>query len=244
MKKNILLYLIILGVLLVTLTYCNKTDFTDYTSPPREPSASNTSPRIDKGKDIQLSLPTNYVPINTTVFDKEENIKDIKWEKIAGPDSFKIGKIDMSYSNMNHGEMNILSWLSELKEGIYDFELTVQDMKGLIDRDTIQINISQTNIIGGTELNYYNLQWDSYGWSWEDSYLFIYNTSSMFPAGSNFKVYIKRQGIDWQEVLSYNNSIQSWPYQYEIDNSGNLYVYCYLNHGTFPADSPDIKIVY
>ena len=54
-----------------------------------------------------------------------------KWRKISGPDKYKIVSPDSAVTNV-----------TDLVEGIYKFELTVTNSRGLFSRDTMTLTVS------------------------------------------------------------------------------------------------------
>ena len=61
--------------------------------------------------------------------DPDNNIVSYAWTKISGPSSFNIVNVNA-----------VQTQVSNLTEGIYQFELKVTDAGGLIDRDTMHGN--------------------------------------------------------------------------------------------------------
>lgn len=236
---------LVLGILFLIGLNCKKNN-SDFFQP-LPPQRQNTAPIINKEQDLRIFLPTNYVPFQTSILDSELNIKEILWRKITGPDSFRVEKI--SETNNQPGRLIITTLFSHLEIGKYDFELTAIDQEGLMDKDTISITVNSTNIINGNELNFRNFSWTL--WDWWYYTIMINDINLLIPAGASFKIYIKRDGSEWQEVpLATSGPINDWPYTYFIKDAGrNLYVYydywlTNLGMGDSLQDSLDIKIVY
>jgi hypothetical protein len=91
----------------------------------------NRPPVANAGPDQTITLPTNAVNLDaSSSSDPDNNIVSYLWKKISGPASFTI-------ANNTLVQMQI----TNLTEGIYQFELKVTDAGGLFDKDTIQIEV-------------------------------------------------------------------------------------------------------
>jgi hypothetical protein len=95
---------------------------------------TNHPPIADAGPDQIITLPTNTITLDgSRSADLENNITDYSWVKISGPTSFTIG-------NSNA----IQTQLTNLIQGVYQFELKVTDALGLFSKDTIQVAVNAT----------------------------------------------------------------------------------------------------
>jgi hypothetical protein len=93
---------------------------------------ANRPPVANAGSDTITMLPSNTINLDgTRSTDPDNNITSYTWLKISGPSSFNI-------TNANA----IQTQVTDLAQGIYQFELKVTDADGLFSRDTIQITIS------------------------------------------------------------------------------------------------------
>jgi PKD domain len=93
----------------------------------------NRPPVANAGADQAITLPTSTVALNGNgSVDPDNNINSYSWTKISGPASFTI-------TNGNE----VLTQVTNLLEGIYQFELKVTDAGGLFDKDTVIITASQ-----------------------------------------------------------------------------------------------------
>jgi hypothetical protein len=99
------------------------------------PSTSPTlSPPVAKAGDDQVI----YVPVLTTLLDgskstdPDNDIKSYKWRLINGNGA--------SMHNAGNGDGRQV-WASFIRDGIYQFELTVTDAGDLYSRDTIQVKL-------------------------------------------------------------------------------------------------------
>jgi len=93
---------------------------------------TNHPPTANAGADQTISLPANTVSVDGSAStDPENNISSYQWRKISGPSSFNI-------VNANA----VQTQLTNLVQGIYQFELGVFDTPGLFSKDTIEIIVS------------------------------------------------------------------------------------------------------
>jgi hypothetical protein len=89
----------------------------------------NHPPIANAGADQTITLPTNNVTLDgSSSNDPDNNIISYLWTKISGPSSFNI-------VNSN----SVQTQLTNLIEGVYEFELKVTDAGGLVSRDTMQV---------------------------------------------------------------------------------------------------------
>ena len=103
----------------------------------------NRPPVANAGPDQTINLPTNAVNLDGSAStDPDNNITSYLWIKISGPSSFNI-------ANGNA----VQTQLTNLDEGVYQFELKVTDAGGLFDRDTLRIivNAEQTVLVCSDE---------------------------------------------------------------------------------------------
>jgi hypothetical protein len=90
-------------------------------------SQAKRPPVANAGVDQTITFPTNGVMLDGSAStDPDNNITAYTWTKISGPSSFTI-------ANPNAAQTQV----TNLAEGIYQFELKVTDALGLFDRDTI-----------------------------------------------------------------------------------------------------------
>ncbi len=91
----------------------------------------NKAPVASAGTDIEITLPTNIASLNGSGTDTDGVITSYKWAKIAGPVSGTIVSLNSAVTSF-----------SSVIDGIYLFELTVQDDKGAIDKDTVKLIVN------------------------------------------------------------------------------------------------------
>ena len=95
-------------------------------------ATSNHPPVACAGADRTITLPTDTVTFDGNCStDPDNNISSYLWTKIAGPASVTI-------ANANAATTQV----SNLTEGIYQFELKVTDAGGLFSKDTVQVTVS------------------------------------------------------------------------------------------------------
>ena len=95
-------------------------------------SPTNHPPIANAGADQTITLPTNAITLDGSVStDSENNITSYAWTKISGPSSSNI-------TNAN----NVQTQVTNLVQGVYQFELKVTDAGGLFSKDTLQITVN------------------------------------------------------------------------------------------------------
>ena len=88
-------------------------------------------PIANAGPDQTITLPTNTAALNGSAStDPNNDISSYLWTKISGPSSFTI-------ANANAAQTQV----TNLIEGVYEFELTVTDARGSIDKDIVQVTV-------------------------------------------------------------------------------------------------------
>jgi hypothetical protein len=96
-------------------------------------STINHPPVANAGKDTSINLPVNTYDLDgTRSSDPDNNITSYLWTKISGPAVFVIAN-----------DFDSLTQVSNLTEGIYEFELVVTDAGGLKSKDTVQVTVIQ-----------------------------------------------------------------------------------------------------
>jgi hypothetical protein len=124
--------------------------------------------------------------------------------------------------------------VSNLQIGAYQFELFVQDAAGLTDRDTCTVIVGQLSATPN-EFIFTNQVWGSQGWG---SGIGISNVYQSLPAGSVFRVFIKRDNsTNWEELIM--DDYNSWYTFSLLDGDLNIFSYHEVE-----SDTPDIKLVY
>lgn len=99
-----------------------------------DPLQPNRPPVAIAGGDQQLILPINFSSLDGSAsYDADNNLAIYHWTKISGPSSFNIVNIDSS-----------ITQVTNMVEGIYQFELLVSDAGGLFSKDSVQIMVNNT----------------------------------------------------------------------------------------------------
>jgi hypothetical protein len=94
-------------------------------------ATGNHPPVACAGADRTITLPTDTVTLDGSCStDPDNNISSYLWTKVAGPASVTMG---------NANAATIL--VSNLTEGVYQFELKVTDAGGLFSKDTVQVTV-------------------------------------------------------------------------------------------------------
>jgi hypothetical protein len=98
-------------------------------------ATSNHPPIACAGVDQTITLPTDTVTLDGSCStDPDNNIVGYLWTKIAGPSSLNI-------SNPNI----VTTPVSNLMQGVYQFELKVTDAGGLFSKDTVQVTVDSSS---------------------------------------------------------------------------------------------------
>jgi hypothetical protein len=100
-----------------------------------DPTQPNNHPPVaNAGADKTITLPTNTVTLDGSAStDPDNNIVSYAWTKISGPSSFNI-------TNTNA----VQTAITNLVQGIYQFELKVTDAGLLFSKDTMQVIVDNT----------------------------------------------------------------------------------------------------
>jgi hypothetical protein len=92
----------------------------------------NHPPIANAGADQTITLPTNSVNLDgSRSTDPENNIANYEWAKISGPSSLNI-------LNANAAQTQV----TNLVQGVYQFELKVTDAGVLFSKDTMQVTVN------------------------------------------------------------------------------------------------------
>lgn len=94
-------------------------------------AAPNVPPTANAGNDISITLPINSVTLSGSGTDPDGSIASYAWLKISGPVE----------GAMNNPAIQS-PVLSALVQGEYQYQLTVTDNNGAIDRDTVKITVN------------------------------------------------------------------------------------------------------
>lgn len=140
--KKLLSLKIIVFIAVVSIFYsCKKENDTRVQSP----VVLNHPPVANAGQDQAITIPANSVNLDgSSSSDPDNNIIAYKWKKNSGPDSYNIAN-----------DTSVKTQLSNLVEGVYQFELKVTDAGGLSAIDNVQITVIGNNGYSSTDCGYY-----------------------------------------------------------------------------------------
>lgn len=198
-----------------------------YTVPPAaEPPAP--LPAVSAGEDLQVIWPTDFCWLSGNYsYVKALDIEKILWEKISGPSSYILEDPE-----------SLRTKVSNLEKGIYEFQITITNKKGLIGKDIAKIIVREMSA-SPKEIVFKDTAWVCP----MGCHVEIANLYSQLPAGSVFKIYIQRDNsVNWQEVIHESSqSSADTSYTYTLYN-GNLFIFSYSSSEM--TDTPNIKLVY
>lgn len=93
----------------------------------------NTPPYVNAGNDFTIIHRDQPLHLYGEYFDSDGSVANVVWTKISGP--------EVTLDGMNAKFLK----LSNITQGIYEFELTVTDNDGAQQSDRVQVNISGIN---------------------------------------------------------------------------------------------------
>ncbi len=91
----------------------------------------NQVPTVNAGTNQTITLPVNTVTLSGSAADADGTIASYQWTKISGPASFSITSANQAQTTVTN-----------LVQGVYQFELTVTDNAGAIVRDAVTITVN------------------------------------------------------------------------------------------------------
>src|SRR5688572_24727853 len=138
MRKRLLKILLLTSIVSIGISSCQKeyNERNGGNAPGSNGGGSkgpktNRPPDANAGADQVITLPSNSVSLNGSAStDPDNNITSYQWTKISGPSSFTI-------ANPN----SVQTQVTNLVEGVYQFELKVTDAGGLFDKDAVQVTV-------------------------------------------------------------------------------------------------------
>ena len=92
---------------------------------------ANQAPVANAGSDQNITLPTSAVTLNGSGTDADGSITAYQWTKISGPTQFSIGS-----------PSSATTVISNLAQGVYQFELMVTDNSGATNKNTVQVTVN------------------------------------------------------------------------------------------------------
>ena len=94
-------------------------------------AAPNQPPVADAGSDWTITLPTNSLTVSGSGSDADGTIVGYQWTKISGPSSYTIVS-----------PTSAASGISNLVQGVYQFQLKVTDNSGATSTDIMQVTVN------------------------------------------------------------------------------------------------------
>lgn len=92
--------------------------------------SGNLLPIANAGYDQVLTLPVNSGILYGSMMELDGVVWYVNWTKISGPAQYTISPPNQPYT-----------WFSNLVQGVYQFEMRVQDNQGGVSRDTVTITV-------------------------------------------------------------------------------------------------------
>ena len=139
MRKRLLKIILLTSIVSIGISSCQKeynerngTNTPETNRRGTHGPGNNNPPVANAGEDQVITLPSNSVNLDGRAStDPDNNIRSYQWTKISGPSSFTIAN-----------PSSVQTQVTNLVEGVYQFELKVTDNDGLFAKDTIQINVN------------------------------------------------------------------------------------------------------
>jgi hypothetical protein len=132
MKKHNLILLLSCFALIIEYTSCKPERPVIPANTGGSGGTINRSPIAKAGDDTLILLPVNSVKLKGTgSYDPDNDNITYKWTRLNGPGTFTIVNPDSLITNVTN-----------LVQGIYEFALTVKDLKGAIGVDMVLIHVN------------------------------------------------------------------------------------------------------
>ena len=193
--------------------------------PPPPPTISNRSSWVNANMNITIELPMNFAILTGSVTGSGTNGSRVRWKQISGPAGCIIENPD-----------SVITRVSSLLIGSYQFELTASTISGETMSDTMALKVQEPTS-SSNQIFFSDLDWVC---PWGCGISLGYSLS-FIPAGNPITVYIRRENMsNWKLVVPLS-VFTTQEYFYDIW-SGQLSVYQNLN--IEPTDHPEIKIVF
>jgi len=138
MRKRLLKIILLTSVVSIGISSCQKEyNERNGSNAPESNTRGSKGPKTNRppvanaGADQVITLPSNSVNLNGSAStDPNNNISSYLWTKISGPSSFNIADANA-----------VQTQVTNLVEGVYQFELKVTDAGGLFDKDITQVTV-------------------------------------------------------------------------------------------------------
>ncbi|HJS56146.1 MAG TPA: PKD domain-containing protein [Chitinophagaceae bacterium] len=151
--QSVTLILLIAGLIFYSCKKETSCEGCQTTQAPQSTSNTNKLPIAFAGADQTITLPTDSILLNGSASnDPDGRITVWQWTKVSGPSSFLI--VNAS---------TVQTQVSNLLQGIYQFELKVTDNAGLFSKDTVQVTVLPPIFNSNNSIVYIA------GWGWNAS---------------------------------------------------------------------------
>ncbi len=204
----------------------------------------NKPPTAVAGPDVVITLPTDSISLDGSASnDPDGTISEWFWAKNSGPSSFNI-------ANTNAAQTRV----TNLVEGIYQFELKVMDNKGLFTKDTVQITVRQ-NASPSTEIVFNSLIWQHWHQSnlptdftaFDEIYFYVPDSVNVIhnnAAKASFSVWVKRDlASTWEKASNIVvNGNCTAPFWYSLVQNALLIELCYPWDWSLIGKEASVKI--
>jgi hypothetical protein len=239
--KKYSLHLVTVIFFVAGIASCKKETALPEKNTPVQPVIQNAAPVANAGLDIKIELPPNFTVLQGGFYNADRYVKKVEWRKVSGPDSCIIVDKD-----------SLKTVVSNLREGVYEFELTVTDKMNLYGKDSVKVEVvkrqqvsSDDVIVREHEIIFKNLVWT---FPWYNT-LEVKNIYSYIPIPATLvKVFVQRDNAsEWKEASPDSNNVSN-VYEYYIETRpnggswtsyGSLYIFYF---GKDTDDTPDVKI--
>jgi hypothetical protein len=154
------------------------------------------------------------------------NIKTYRWRKVDGPTSYKITDSTSSATTV-----------TDLETGVYKFEISVEEINGQRDVDTLYVYVIKPGI---SEVVFPKMQWIC---PMGCSTLSIQKIFSFVPANKPLKVFLKYEDSTvWKELIHISLWSGGDEYIWLIDEDNSFSLYA--NYPEKETEKFDVKIQY
>lgn len=108
-------------------------------------NVENKKPQVDAGSNVTITLSLDSVLLSGTASDPDDEISGYLWSKVSGDGSSDI---------VNPGSLS--TWIKNLEEGSYVFQLMATDSRGATSADTVSITVLPAEMITLTAIPHNN----------------------------------------------------------------------------------------
>ncbi|MBB1283881.1 hypothetical protein HRH25_05815 [Flavisolibacter sp. BT320] len=150
---------------------------------PTELPANNKTPVASAGPDHTIMRPKDNIILSGNIsHDSDGFIASYEWQTVAGPNSPNMDKSRVLMAGLEPSQM----FVSNLEEGVYQFELLVTDNDKAVSRDTVKVTVLPDSLTRDpSKMKRFDYLW------WEDACTIrISNISSTIPATGSFQVFM------------------------------------------------------